>query len=86
MSKRKNEQEDKSKVKLYKTKHGWFSALTRFFKLFSFSSKKEVQEKEKQARESLLRQQQTSLANLAKGSQVGFSVPFFDTKYLLISL
>ncbi|WP_225432062.1 serine-rich glycoprotein adhesin, partial [Limosilactobacillus reuteri] len=42
MSKRKNEQEDKSKVKLYKTKHGWFSALTRFFKLFSFSSKKEV--------------------------------------------
>ena len=53
---------------------------------FVFISKKEVQEKEKQARESLLRQQQTSLANLAKGSQVGFSVPFFDTKYLLISL
>ena len=46
--------------------------------IFGFSSKKEVQEKEKQARESLLRQQQTSLANLAKGSQVGFSVPFFD--------
>lgn len=42
MSKRKNEQESGSKVKLYKTKHGWFSALTRFFKLFSFRSKKEV--------------------------------------------
>ena len=42
MSKRKNEQENGSKVKLYKTKHGWFSALTRFFKLFSFRSKKEV--------------------------------------------
>ncbi|MFR0612723.1 serine-rich glycoprotein adhesin, partial [Limosilactobacillus balticus] len=36
------EQEDKSKVKLYKTKHGWFSALTRFFKIFAFKSKKEV--------------------------------------------
>lgn len=42
MSKHKNEQENGSKVKLYKTKHGWFSALTRFFKLFSFRSKKEV--------------------------------------------
>ena len=42
MAKNNKEQEDKSKVKLYKTKHGWFSALTRFFKLFSFSSKKEV--------------------------------------------
>lgn len=42
MSKYKNEQENGSKVKLYKTKHGWFSALTRFFKLFSFRSKKEV--------------------------------------------
>lgn len=36
------EQEDKSKVKLYKTKHGWFSALTRFFKIFAFRSKREV--------------------------------------------
>ncbi|MCD7138889.1 serine-rich glycoprotein adhesin, partial [Limosilactobacillus balticus] len=42
MAKNKKGQEDKSKVKLYKTKHGWFSALTRFFKLFSFRSKKEV--------------------------------------------
>lgn len=31
MAKNNKEQEDKSKVKLYKTKHGWFSALTRFF-------------------------------------------------------
>lgn len=45
---------------------------------FGFSSKKEVQEKEKQARESLLRQQQTSLVNLAKGSQVKFTIPYFD--------
>ncbi|MBC6911896.1 adhesin, partial [Lactobacillus reuteri] len=29
MAKNNKEQEDKSKVKLYKTKHGWFSALTR---------------------------------------------------------
>ena len=42
MAKNKKEQEDKSKVKLYKTKHGWFSALTRFFKMFSFRTKKEV--------------------------------------------
>lgn len=40
MAKNNKEQEDKSKVKLYKTKHGWFSALTRFFKMFSFRTKK----------------------------------------------
>lgn len=43
MDKHKQAQETKSKVKLYKTKRGWFSALTRFFGLFSFMSKKEVQ-------------------------------------------
>lgn len=43
-----------------------------------FFSKKEVAEKEKQAKETLLQQQQASLSNLAKGSQVKFSVPFFD--------
>ena len=42
MVKHKQAQETKSKVKLYKTKRGWFSALTRFFGLFSFMSKKEV--------------------------------------------
>lgn len=42
MARHNKEQEDKSKVKLYKTKHGWFSALTRFFKIFAFRSKKEV--------------------------------------------
>ena len=42
MMKNNKEQEDKSKVKLYKTKHGWFSALTRFFRILSFRSKKEV--------------------------------------------
>ncbi|TGB08888.1 serine-rich glycoprotein adhesin, partial [Limosilactobacillus reuteri] len=42
MTRNNKEQEDKSKVKLYKTKHGWFSALTRFFKIFAFRSKKEV--------------------------------------------
>lgn len=46
--------------------------------IFGFSSKKEVAEKEKQAREALLRSQQTTLSNLAKGSQVKFSVPYFD--------
>lgn len=49
---------------------------------FGFSSKKEVEEKEKQAREagknSILRGQQADLSNLAKGSQVKFSVPYFD--------
>ena len=42
MAKNNKEQEDKSKVKLYKTKHGWFSALTCFFKIFAFRSKREV--------------------------------------------
>lgn len=60
---------------------------------FGFSSKKEVQEKERlareaamkdvaervsQARESVLQKQQTDLSNLAKGSQVKFAIPFFD--------
>ncbi|MCC4410647.1 serine-rich glycoprotein adhesin, partial [Limosilactobacillus reuteri] len=43
MVKHKQAQETKSKVKLYKTKRGWFTALTRFFGLLSFMSKKEVQ-------------------------------------------
>lgn len=49
---------------------------------FGFSSKKEVAEKEKMAREaerkSVLQKQQEDLANLAKGSQVKFAVPYFD--------
>ena len=45
---------------------------------FGFSSKKEVERKEQEAREALLRRQQTDLSNLAKGSQVYFSVPYFD--------
>lgn len=49
---------------------------------FGFSSKKEVAEKEKLAREAgkeaVLQGQQTNLSNLAKGSQVKFSVPYFD--------
>ena len=50
--------------------------------IFGFSSKKEVEEKERLAREAekraVLQGQQTDLSNLAKGSQVKFSVPFFD--------
>ncbi|WP_304682976.1 serine-rich glycoprotein adhesin, partial [uncultured Limosilactobacillus sp.] len=42
MAKHKQNQETKSTVKLYKTKRGWFSALTRFFSLISFTPKKEV--------------------------------------------
>ncbi len=49
---------------------------------FGFSSKKEVEERERLAREvekrRVLQGQQTDLKNLAKGSQVKFSVPFFD--------
>lgn len=49
---------------------------------FGFSSKKEVEEKERLAREAekqaVLQGQQTDLSNLAKGSQVKFSVPYFD--------
>ena len=49
---------------------------------FGFSSKKEVEEKERLAREAekraVLQGQQTDLSNLAKGSQVSFSVPYFD--------
>lgn len=49
---------------------------------FGFSSKKEVEEKERLAREAekqkVLQGQQTDLSNIAKGSQVKFAVPFFD--------
>lgn len=49
---------------------------------FGFSSKKEVAEKERMAREAekqaVLQGQQENLANLAKGSQVKIVVPFFD--------
>lgn len=49
---------------------------------FGFSSKKEVAEKERLAREqggkAVLNKQQSDLSNLAKGSQVSFSVPYFD--------
>ena len=49
---------------------------------FGFSSKKEVEEKERLAREAekqrVLQGQQTDLANLAKGSQVKFRVQYFD--------
>ncbi len=65
--------------------------------LFGFSSKKEVEERERLAREearqaamgdlaardkrtkqNVLQGQQTDLSNIAKGSQVKFSVPYFD--------
>lgn len=49
---------------------------------FGFSSKKEVEEKERLAREAekraVLQGQQTNLSNLAKGSQVKIVVEFFD--------
>ena len=50
--------------------------------IFGFSSKKEVEEKERLAREAekqrVLQGQQTDLSNIAKGSQVKFAVPYFD--------
>lgn len=54
--------------------------------IFGFSSKKEVEEKERMARQSgreagrqsVLQGQQSDLSNLAKGSQVPFTIPFFD--------
>ena len=39
-------EEDKSKVRMYKTHHGWVSCLSRFFKLFSFGSKEDVRPQE----------------------------------------
>ena len=49
---------------------------------FGFSSKKEVAEKERLAREAekqrVLQGQQSNLSNLAKGSQVPFTMQFFD--------
>ena len=49
---------------------------------FGFSSKKEVAEKERLAREAekqrVLQGQQSNLSNLAKGSQVPFTIQFFD--------
>ena len=61
--------------------------------IFGLHSKKEVAEREKKlkeearaqqqeiaklTKESTLRNQQTDLANLAKGSQIKFAVPYFD--------
>jgi hypothetical protein len=58
--------------------------------IFGFSSKKEVEEKERLARiagreagreagrQSVLQGQQSDLSNLAKGSQVPFTIQFFD--------
>lgn len=46
--------------------------------IFGFSSKKEVEERERQARQDVLQGQQTDLSNLAKGSQIPFTIPFFD--------
>ena len=49
---------------------------------FGFSSKKEVEEREHLARQAekqrVLQGQQSDLSNIAKGSQVKFSVPYFD--------
>ena len=49
---------------------------------FGFSSKKEVEEKERQAREAgkqaILQSQQSSLSNIAKGTQIKYRIPFFD--------
>lgn len=49
---------------------------------FGLSTKKEVEERERQAREAaksaVLQGQQTDLTNLAKGSQFNFSIPYFD--------
>jgi hypothetical protein len=49
---------------------------------FGFSSKKEVEEKERLARETekraVLQGQQTDLSNLAKGSQIKFRIQYFD--------
>ena len=49
---------------------------------FGFSSKKEVEEKERNAREAekqrMLQGQQQVFSNIAKGSQVSFAVPYFD--------
>ena len=50
--------------------------------IFGFSSKKEVKEKERMAREAekraVLQGQQTDLSNLAKGSQIRFRIQYFD--------
>lgn len=43
--KRLDREEDESRVKMYKTHHGWVSCLTRFFHLLSFGSKQEVNAK-----------------------------------------
>lgn len=49
---------------------------------FGFSSKKEVEEKERLAREAgkraVLQSQQSSLSNIAKGTQIKYRIPFFD--------
>lgn len=65
-----------------------------FLKMFGLSTEKEVEEREREARsagrsagfssghaagkEAIVREQQSSLSNLAKGSQVKFAVPYFD--------
>ena len=50
--------------------------------LFGFRTKKKVEERERLAREAerqrVYQRQQSDLSNIAKGSQVKFSVPYFD--------
>ena len=50
--------------------------------IFGLSFKNEVEEKEREAREAgrrdAIQRQQSDLANISKGSQVNFSIPYFD--------
>lgn len=49
-----------------------------FFNMFGLTTTEEAAEKEKKAKEEVLRKQQNDLSNLAKGSQVKFAIPYFD--------
>lgn len=46
--------------------------------IFGFKSSKEVEEEKRMAREEVVRNNMTNLSNLSKGSQVNFSIAFFD--------
>ncbi|WP_242363085.1 serine-rich glycoprotein adhesin [Limosilactobacillus antri] len=67
-SRRKTDRElDDTRVKMYKTHHGWVSCLTRFFHLLSFGSKEEVQAEQFIDKDSIKEQRAMSTDAYLKG-------------------
>lgn len=67
-NRRKTDRElDDTRVKMYKTHHGWVSCLTRFFHLLSFGSKEDVQAEQFIDKDSIKEQRAMSTDAYLKG-------------------